>query len=220
MLVDLLNGIDKAGLGHQLIVVDDNALVAYEISAGVRDCGFHTVGQSGERRKQLTLGVRRFDRFRLVTALHAVDKSFSIRTTQNLWSATNRDAYEVVLIGEKASSAAPKKCEGDHCEDYWQWNWKGLTWLLNAPMVKTVIVGKSGAMAQMTIVDPRAFVLHKIWIGAQIDLPETERQNSLSQAQLVLGLVENYLPYFDLGEVCIDDPATLLGRGNERMSAC
>lgn len=211
MLIDLLNGIDKVGLGHNLIVIDNNALIAYEICAGVRDGDFQTMRQSGERRKRLTLGVLgTFDRFLFVTALHVVDKSFSIKTAQDLWSATNRDGYEVVLIREKESSAGPPKCEGVHCEDYWQWNGKGLTWLLNAPIVRAVIVGRSGTMAQMTIADPRAFVLYKIWIGAQADLPEEERQNSLSQAQLVLELVENYLPNFDLGEVGIDHPATFL----------
>jgi hypothetical protein len=56
-------------------------------------------------------------------------------------------------------------------------------------------------MVKMTTIDPRAFVLFKMWMSAQKDRDPIKKHRDKNQARLVTKLIEEYLPHLGFDEL-------------------
>ena len=75
-----------------------------------------------------------------------------------------------------------------------------LDWLANSPRVDVVVISAKGEPVFMAVPDPRAFMIHKVWLSKQHEREPVKKQRDYEQALMVLGLLNEYLPQFSLNQ--------------------
>lgn len=213
-VIGILNCLRDAGLQHHMLVVGTNALYCYEAAAGVRIEREHLATEDldilWDNRKRLTLATReKLQLSGLLGLLKRVDKSFELKATPDLFTAVNRNGYQVDLL-RRAGTGSDKEPGrlSEHADDFWAVRSRNADWMLSAPKFDAVVVGDDGAMAKMTTIDPRAFVLFKMWMSAQKDRDPIKKYRDRNQARLVIRLIEAYLPHLGFDEL-VSFPADL-----------
>lgn len=79
-------------------------------------------------------------------------------------------------------------------DDFWAVKAKNADWLLSAPKFSEVVIGTSGRMARMVTIDPRAFVLFKLWMAKQTNREYAKRLRDASQAKVMIQLIQDRMP--------------------------
>ena len=79
-------------------------------------------------------------------------------------------------------------------------NISNLEWLANAPRVEVVVISARGEPVLMPAPDPRAFMIHKVWLSKQHAREPVKKQRDYKQAVMVLDLLNEYLPQFPLDQ--------------------
>jgi hypothetical protein len=69
----------------------------------------------------------------------------------------------------------------------------GLQWLVNAPRFDQVAMADDGYPVPIATIDPRAFALHKYWLGARADREALKRQRDREQAIATARIAGHYL---------------------------
>lgn len=208
-VIAVLNAIADAGISDHFLVVGTNALFAYETHAGVYLSGDITATKDfdllWDSRKHLSLASKdpEFNTKVLSGILKKVDKSFSVLDDE-AYRAANSDGYLVDLIKRRPASYFDDhekqqliKAE----EDFWACKINNMDWLLSSPKFKQVIVGVNGHMAEMTTIDPRAFVLFKAYLSQKEDREAMKRPRDLEQAKAVFSLIEERLPHLSFDQI-------------------
>lgn len=208
-VIAVLNAIADAGISDHFLVVGTNALYAYETHAGVYLSGDITATKDfdllWDSRKHLSLVSKdpEFNTKGLIGILKKVDKSFSVLDDE-AYRAANSDGYLVDLIKRRPTSFFDDhekqqliKAE----EDFWACKIPNMDWLLSSPKFKQVIVGVNGHMAEMTTIDPRAFVLFKAFLSQKDDREAIKRPRDLEQAKAVFRLIEDRLPHLSFDQI-------------------
>jgi hypothetical protein len=210
----ILRALDAAGLlGNGLRVVGTNALFAYEAAAGIRFPAEVTTTEDidilFDARARLAFSVEEDqDERSLLALLRKVDRSFA-RTTAE-FRARNRDGYLVDLIrpmrnppwkAEPASLAAHGGMTD--ADDLAAVGIEGLNWQENAPPFEAMAIDQRGYPTRIVASDPRAFVVHKLWLSARPDRAPEQRARDLAQARAVGQLVATHMPHLPF------DPKTL-----------
>ncbi len=208
-VIAVLNAIADAGISDHFLVVGTNALYAYETHAGVYLSGDITATKDfdllWDSRKHLSLVSKdpEFNTKGLIGILKKVDKSFSVLDDE-AYRAANSDGYLVDLIKRRPASYFDDhekqqliKAE----EDFWACKIPNMDWLLSSPKFKQVIVGVNGHMAEMTTIDPRAFVLFKAYLSQKEDREAIKRPRDLEQAKAVFSLIEERLPHLSFDQI-------------------
>jgi hypothetical protein len=189
-------------LGRSVIIVGTNALYAYEAAAGVFFDPSVTATTDmdllWDTRSKLTLsGDRSITKTGLIKILQKADRSFEL-PRKGGFRAINKDGYMVDLI--KPVPKPPWKEEprrmGDH-DDLVAAEVLNLQWLLASPKFTQVVIGADGFPAPMVVPDPRAFVLHKLWLSQQDDREPTKKPRDNAQALAVASLILRYLPQYE-----------------------
>ncbi|MBK4737303.1 GSU2403 family nucleotidyltransferase fold protein [Noviherbaspirillum pedocola] len=202
VVVKLLEELRKAGLQNHLMVIGTNALFAYEAHAGVRFHGnvtaTHDVDLLWDSRKKLTLLAHADDNFSrtgLIGVLQKVDKSFELEEGKN--SAANSQGYMVDLIKRRPLSLYDDQEQQPlitRPHDFWASKIRNMDWLLCSPKFKQVVAASNGKMAEMITVDPRAFVLFKVYLGEKDDRNPLKAPRDIAQAKAVYKLVQERMP--------------------------
>lgn len=140
----------------------------------------------------------------IVGVLRKVDASFEMLERRS-YRAANRDGYIVDLITPAPRDPLRGGNDlriGREPDDLVAVEITGLAWLVNSPKVRVTILDLRGYPAEMTIVDPRAFALHKAWLAQRPDRNVEKRRRDRAQAEVVAELIARYLPH-----LTFDDPA-------------
>lgn len=220
-VIAVLNAIADAGISEHFLVVGTNALYAYETHAGVYLSGDITATKDfdllWDSRKHLSLVSKdpEFNTKGLIGILRKVDKSFAVLDDE-AYRAANSDGYLVDLIKRRPASYFDdhEKQQLNEVEaDFWACKIPNMDWLLSSPKFKQVIVGVNGHMAEMTTIDPRAFVLFKAYLSQKEDRDAIKKPRDLAQAKAVFSLIEERLPHlgFDQIKVFPEKVRALLG---------
>ncbi len=222
-IIAILNGLANAGLENNFAVVGTNAMYAYEAAAGVRIEEAHLATRDldllwDNRRKLTLVAQKNLSERGLMGVLQKVDKSFELRSDQ-LYTAVNKEGYEVDVLRRMGagSEREPEQLTG-HEDDFWAVKARNADWLLSAPKFKEVIVGASGKMARMNTVDPRAFVLFKLWMAQDKQREALKRTRDATQARIVTRLILERLPHFSFEEIQVF-PSEVKGLLEESASA-
>ena len=210
-------------LGDRLLVVGTHALYAYEAAAGVLLDPMVTATMDLDllldSRKRLALvppGNLRFQG--LIELLRSVDRSFAV-LGKGSYRAANRDGYMVDLIRpipdppwkseprrvvEAGGEALMAKDAGHELPglgeegDLTAADVGKLEWLLSSPKFEQIVIGDDGFPALMATTDPRAFLIHKLWLSNQEDREPVKKQRDRSQAAAVMALIAQFLPQYRL----------------------
>lgn len=213
IVINLLAEIERAGLAPHFAVVGTHALYAYETAASVRivEAALATrdLDLLWDNRKKISLGMStELSKDGMIGLLRKVDASFRINPLQ-LYTAVNDDGFEVDIIRAKdpartvsGDKDGPARLS-EHDDDFWTVKARNAEWLLSAPRFKEMVVGSTGAMACMNTIDPRAFVLFKLWMAEQKDREYGKRLRDANQARIVLKVIEERLPQLSFENIKI-----------------
>jgi hypothetical protein len=133
----------------------------------------------------------------LVGLLMKVDSSFSVMGRRR-FRAVNKAGYMVDLI--RPTPAPPWKKMGNRLGgegDLEAVDIPKLDWLVSSPKLSQIVIGMDGFPAQMVVPDPRAFVIHKLWLSRQKDRNPAKKPRDRAQAVAVARLTKQYLPQYE-----------------------
>jgi len=210
MVIELLEEIRKAGLQDHFLVIGTNALYAYETHAGVRLDGDITattdVDLLWDSRKRITLisdGDEHFSKHGLLGIVRKADSSFQLQPGEE-YRAVNSDGYMIDLIKRRPKSLHDDKEPQQlikNEDDFWATKIVNMDWLLSAPRFKQVVVGVNGSMSEMLTIDPRAFVLYKIYLSQKEDRDPVKKPRDVAQARALFNLIQDRLPHLAFDKI-------------------
>lgn len=209
-VVGLLDEIRKAGLQDHFLVIGTNALYAYETHAGVRLDGGITatvdVDLLWDSRKRITLlsdGDADFRKQGLIGIVRKVDPSFALQKDGE-YRAVNSKGYMIDLIKRRPKSffddKEPQQLTSNR-DDFWAAKITNMDWLLSAPRFRQVVVGVNGGMAEMLTIDPRAFVLYKLYLSQKEDRDPIKKPRDIAQARAIFNLIQERLPHLGFDQI-------------------
>ena len=193
IIIEILSKLNESGMAGHFTVVGTNALYAYETAASARvdesNLATRDLDLLWDNRKSLSLAISDSLANGMLGFLKQIDQSFSLRRDQ-LYTAVNADGYEVDILRrvDKFKTGEPARFS-ELEDDFWVVQAKNADWLLSAPKFSVIVVGVNGKVARMNTVDPRAFVLFKLWMSGQKDREPGKRLRDTSQAEVVAELI-------------------------------
>ena len=184
-----------------MLIVGTNALYAYEAAAGAYvDTSITATGDLDilwDVRSRLTLVADNdIDQIGLLDILRKADRSFELSGPRS-FRAVNRDGYMVDLIKSEPKQMLrrePTQMGGPG--DLKAAEIKNLHWLISSPKINQVVIGEDGFPAAISVPDPRAFALHKLWLSKQVRREAVKKQRDRDQAIAVANLTVKYLPQY------------------------
>lgn len=200
LMIEILERVRAAGLSKHLLVIGTNALFAYESRSGVRFGSGITATEDvdllWDSRKSLSLvSDATFNEDGLLGVIRKADATFELM--EEGYRAVNSKGYMVDLIKRRKKSLFDEKEPQQmikHEQDFWAVKEHSMEWLLSAPRFEQAIVGANGRMTEMMTIDPRAFVLHKIWLSQKHDREPTKKPRDNAQAIAVFELIQERFP--------------------------
>jgi hypothetical protein len=203
----ILRRLERRGLlGHGLSVVGTNALFAYERMAGGHFAGSETATDDidllFDARKRLRMVSATGEELGLRDVLRSADTSFEMLSPGS-FRAVNAKGFMVDLIKPvpKAASAVEKARIGSDPNDMTAAEIEGLAWLQSSPQIEQIAIDARGFPVRLSVPDPRAYALHKLWLAERPDRDPLKRRRDVRQAAAVTAVVVRYLP-----QMRFDDP--------------
>lgn len=197
----VIRSLDDANLlGKGLKIVGTNALFAYEAMAGVQFAPEITTTEDidflFDARARIRIAMDEgVEERTLIGVLKQADKSFQL--ARRTFQAVNSDGYQVDLI--KPERNPPWKVEPDmigrQSPDLEASPIHGLAWHESAPTFESVAIDSRGYPLRIVAPDPRAFVVHKLWLSRQLNRNPAKKQRDRQQAEAVAALTAMYLPH-------------------------
>jgi hypothetical protein len=185
-------------LGKDFIVAGTNALWAYEAKAGIQFQSDIVATNDAD----LLWDPRQSSKLVDVTGLHrgvlgileGIDSTFKKRDRLD-FRAINSSGFCVDIIRPEDSQffKDPKSKATDFEDDLNGAPIFGLQWLLNSPKFSAYCIAEDGYSVFVPTIDPRAFVLHKLWIAERPDRDPLKSSRDKAQAELVAEIAQRYL---------------------------
>jgi len=204
--------LDPAGQGF--LALGAAAIHAYEFAAGAFIAGPGPGGR-GATESGLTLAATRpAPPAALLAWLQKADRSFQALSGETL-QARNRRGFLVTVLTPGGESPRRPKPAANGAAGRLPPEAGSLHYLLSSPRFTQVVIAKDGTPFKLAAPDPRAFALHHLYLSRQEARPEFQRQQDLSQALAVAGLVLRYLPqyYFFSAELRLFPPEIIRQAG-------
>jgi hypothetical protein len=194
IVIDILNAMDAAGIGHHFVVVGTHALYAYEAAAGVRVMPGAMATQDVDllwdaRRKVRFMADMKLTGMSMLELLQGVDPTFERKELGNE-TAINAKGFMVEFLRRMPQDGDPhpfKLSEAE--EDLWPVQAPRANVLTEAPRFEQPIMGTTGRMALMRTIAPQTFVDFKHWLSAQGSREPLKRSRDLRQARIVENLL-------------------------------
>lgn len=185
----IIRAVDAAGLlGRSLYVVGTSILFAYEAAAGVHLPSRASTTQAAdilsEAQARLRIAVdEEVGDHTLLDILRRIDRSFA--QTERPLQVGNCAGFLVDLIRPARNpnwgfgySESPAHTSDERLSDF-----------------EAVAIDRRGYPVRLVVPDPRAFVVHKLWLSGQPDREPFKKRRDVAQAKYVAALVSRYLPH-------------------------
>jgi hypothetical protein len=182
-------------------VIGTNALYAYEVSAGILflpellstdDLDFL---MDSRQSIQIASALKKRT---LLSILRDVDASFArLSDSPYEFAAANNTGYRIDFITQENKDLMHPNEFIKHlqAEDIKPQGIGSLKWLVASPKYGETVFDQRGNPLKIATVDPRAFVIHKFFIGQQEGRKPIKRKKDLSHARAVAKLLENELSH-------------------------
>ena len=207
---------EVAGLCRLLVdrthwrIIGTNALYAYEARAGVRITSGAEATQDTDvlwdtrGGKRAALVSPELDPGGFIGLLQKIDRTFE-RVERQPFRAVNARGFMVDLLRPFATSELIdiEARASSLPSDLLAQPIRGLEWLVSSPMMQQLAIDARGFALRMTVPDPRAFALHKLWLSGRSDREPVKRVRDRHQAELVGRLLVEHLPEFPLDEAAL-----------------
>ena len=189
-------------LGRNVIIVGTNAMYAYEAAAG----GFLDSPLLATQDMDILWDIR--PKLNIVTDIdpkhtgllgivRKVDKTFELLQAES-FRAVNKNGFMVDLIKSEPKGLLQKEpVRMGEADDFKAAEIQNLHWLLSAPKFSQIVIGEDGYPAEMVVPDPRAFVLHKLWLGKQKDREPIKKKRDHAQSKAIAKVILTHLPQYN-----------------------
>jgi hypothetical protein len=189
----IVRAFESAGIGSSRIkIVGTHALYAYEsMAASIFDSGLTSTEDI-----DFLLDPRAPLRFvtsedlsaeTLLGVLQSADRSFEL--TRQTFRARNHDGFLVDIIQPERNPPWRKDAYEAEKGDLQPSPITGLVWLENAPAIEQKVIDAKGFPVVMSVPDPRAFAIHKLWLSKQPYRSGAKSARDRQQAYAVAALV-------------------------------
>jgi hypothetical protein len=200
----ILRRLEQHDLGRNLLVVGTAAMFAYEFAAAVfLGVVGGDLGQDAPRRLSLASEAK-ISPDEVLRLLRQVDRSFAPVPGEDCL-ARSRDGFLVRLLkSDPRQPGRPKAVTVPGAREPLPPEAGQIQYLLASPRFSQVVIGQDGGPATLTVPDPWAFALNKLWWSQQEDRDAATRTRDRTQALAVAGLVLRYLPQYDFSPSELD----------------
>ncbi len=193
----VLRLLEQQERGGNFLVLGTSDLPAYEFTAGVFLDGSLPAQRAAFPRSLALSGSGRMPIEEVMQMLQQVDRSFAPESREK-GLAVNRDGFRVRVLDVAARRAGkPRAFTVPGAGEPLPPEAGDLHYLTAAPKFSQVVVGQDGWPVTMTVPDPRAFAIHKLWLSVQGDRDEGQRSRDRRQALAVAAIILHYLPQYD-----------------------
>ncbi len=195
-------------LENTTMIVGTNALYAYEADTGVRFISgivaTRDVDVLWDTRKKVSIVTQEPKGF--MGLLQSIDKTFSVVGDKNSFTAANDKGFMVDLIQPLGKNPHKKRNSvmSDFSDDLVAVQIKGLEWLVSCPKYTVIAFDEKGYPIEMTVPDPRAFSMHKLWLSQQEDRSPIKRARDKQQAAAVFNLVQEKMPHLSFSDIALN----------------
>ncbi|MGR3570661.1 GSU2403 family nucleotidyltransferase fold protein [Brevirhabdus sp.] len=200
----ILRAIRLAAPAATTRVIGTNALYVYEAMAGVMFNAASTatgdIDILVDDRNRLKILTEDHEKPGLASLIHReVDRSFRPRGPRD-FRLTNNEGYMVEFVRPEPRPiyrnmpGVASLAEGD-VEPA---PIGGLQWLVNAPLVETVVIDERGFPTPMRAADPRFWAAHKFWLAEREDRDPQKKIRDRQQALVLIDLIASKLPQLSL----------------------
>lgn len=194
---------ETPALESRTLIIGTNALYAYESAAAVRfkssimettdvDLLFDT------RQK---ISIASTEPKGIIGLLKSIDSTFEVKDNAP-YSAQNKNGYIVDLVQPLPQKAlfSDTRSVTTFPDDMSAVEIKGLDWLVSCPKFQAMVIDEKGYPAQMTVPDPRAFSLHKLWLSEQLDREPAKKHRDRVQSEAIFSLVHEKLTFLEFND--------------------
>ena len=206
-IANILRRLDRKHLlGTAVSVVGTNALFAYERMAGGHFApsmlATMDIDLLFDSRNRLGLVARDVREGGLVELLKGVDPSFAVNQ-EGSFRAINRHGLMLDLIEPMPAMPSATRSSrriGNTRDELVAAEIDGLQWLQNVRHISMIVLDETGIPLRMTVPDPRAFALHKLWVSRRADRDPAKARRDEAQARALAAVVVDYLPGYDFAD--------------------
>lgn len=179
-----------------LMVIDAHALHAFEFAAGVfMDAQPDSLLWSGAAQRLTLAAVSPVVPDAFLRLLRQADRSYKALSGDG-YAAVNRQDFQIRLLRPPAARSSHRmmvrEARGLTVPD----ESGDLAALMAAPKFSQVVIGRRGDPITMTVPDPRALALHKLWLSQRQDREPAEKERDRVQAAALAELILRYLPQY------------------------
>lgn len=195
-------------LANTTLIVGTNALYAYEAGTGVKFVSgivaTRDVDVLWDTRRKVSIVTQEPKGF--IGILQSIDKSFSVVGGKGSFTASNDKGFMVDLIHPLGKNPHKHRnaVMSDFTDDLVAVQVKGLEWLISCPRYNAVAFDEKGYPVEMTVPDPRAFAMHKLWLSQQPDRDPIKKSRDREQAEAVFHLVQEKMPLLSFSDVALN----------------
>ena len=150
-----------------------------------------------DSRQNLKILAQTVEKTRFLDELRSLDRSF-IRERSS-YRAHNKDGFMVDVVTAETKPPWQEVAPASP-DDLTPSPITGLAWLQNAPPFKAMVISQNGWPVNMTVPDPRIFVLHKAWLSEQSNRDPLKKKRDLVQAKAVKDLLSERLQHLSFDE--------------------
>jgi hypothetical protein len=219
----ILRLLDQAGLLGKVRIVGTYALFAYESLAGVHlppsSLATQDIDLLLDARRKLKMTLPGDGEKTVLGLLQKADRSFE-PFGGSRYRLANAKGFLVDLIRaeERLGKPAPPALPELAAEGLEPAPIQGLNWLVNCPLVETLVIDSRGLPAPIMVPDPRTWMLHKLWLSARSDRGPLQRPRDENQALLLWDVLRDLLPQYPLDAAFIEGLPKPLGEAFSRLT--
>ncbi|MFO8073457.1 MAG: GSU2403 family nucleotidyltransferase fold protein [Polyangia bacterium] len=192
--------------GTPIKVVGTSAFFAYEVLAGVlflpEFLATDDLDLLIDARQRLKI-VSSLKARTLLSVLKGADPGFRrVTGSPYEFAAANADGYRVDFITQEAPDIAKPNefFESLSADDLRPQGIGSLKWLVSAPSIREVVFDQKSQPVRLCTVDPRAFAIHKQYVGAVERGRPIKAKKDLMQAQMLVHLLSTELSHIPLSD--------------------
>ena len=192
--------------GTPLKVVGTNALYAYETLSGVlflpEFLATDDLDLLIDSRQRLKI-ISSLKARTLLSVLKEADAGFHrITDSPYEFSAANNNGYRVDFITQEGADITEPNAffQTLSAEDLKPQGIGSLKWLVSAPTIREVVFDQQGNPLRLATVDPRAFAIHKKYIGSVERAKPIKAKKDMEQAQMMADLLANELSHLPISK--------------------
>ena len=202
-LVAIYQKINELKLDDKMVLIGTNALYAYEAHCALfveeEQLATDDIDVLAKSSKELSVIFREvLPKGKVTSLLKLIDKSFE-QDKKVPYRFRNKRGVVLEIISPTNSQKYTHQ-KNDEFIDIIELEMRGMQWLENSRIFKSMVIGENGKCAILSTIHPLEFAVYKHWLSLQSDRDIHKKNRDAQQSKLVTELIEDYMVNIDIEE--------------------